>query len=94
MTVTRIAASIAIAALALGVARAETLDELYEKAKAEQSVVFYSGGPAAPHENRAKAFMQRFPGITVSVTGGNNPTTGDFINNVGGMHVGTWYRKL
>jgi ABC-type Fe3+ transport system substrate-binding protein len=51
-------------------ARGATLDELYEKAKAEKEVVFYSGGPAAPHENRAKAFMQRFPGITVSVTGG------------------------
>ena len=26
----------------------ETLDELYQKAKAEKQVVFYSGGPAAP----------------------------------------------
>ena len=51
-------------------ARAETIDELYEKAKAEKEVVFYSGGPALPHENRAKLFMQQFPGITVSVTGG------------------------
>src|SRR5687767_9570692 len=51
-------------------ARAETMQELYEKAKAEKEVVFYSGGPAAPHENRAKLFMQKFPGINVSVTGG------------------------
>src|SRR5262245_14826571 len=51
-------------------ARAETLAELYEKAKAEKEVVFYSGGPAAPHENRAKLFMQQFPGIEVKVTGG------------------------
>jgi ABC-type Fe3+ transport system substrate-binding protein len=51
-------------------ARAETLDELYQKAKAEKELVFYSGGPAAPHENRAKLFMQQFPGIAVSVTGG------------------------
>ena len=35
-------------------ARGETLAELYEKAKAEKEVVFYSGGPAAPHENRAR----------------------------------------
>jgi len=66
-------ACLAIAVLlpltALG-SRAETLDQLYEKAKAEREVVFYSGGPAAPHENRAKLFMQQFPGITVSVTGG------------------------
>src|SRR5687767_11873130 len=51
-------------------ARAETMQELYEKAKAEGQVVFYSGGPALPHENRAKLFMQQFPGIAVSVTGG------------------------
>ena len=50
--------------------QAETLAELYEKAKAEKEVVFYSGGPAAPHENRAKLFMQQFPGIEVKVTGG------------------------
>ncbi len=50
--------------------RAETLDQLYEKAKLEKTVVFYAGGPAAPHENRAKEFMQKYPGITVSVTGG------------------------
>src|SRR6187431_3451830 len=51
-------------------ARSETLEELYQKAKAEREVVFYSGGPALPHENRAKLFMQQFPGIEVKVTGG------------------------
>ena len=51
-------------------ARAETLQQLYEKAKAERELVFYAGGPAAPHENRAKLFMQQFPGIAVSITGG------------------------
>jgi ABC-type Fe3+ transport system substrate-binding protein len=51
-------------------ARGETLAELYEKAKAEKELVFYSGGPAAPHENRAKLFMQQYPGIDVKVTGG------------------------
>jgi len=63
-------ASVAIAALLPFGARAETLAELYEKAKAEKEVVFYSGGPAAPHENRAKLFMQQYPGIEVKVTGG------------------------
>ena len=56
--------------LAASGAHAETMEQLYEKAKAEKEVVFYSGGPALPHENRAKLFMQQFPGITVSVTGG------------------------
>ena len=41
-----------------------------EKAKLDKTLVFYSGGPAAPHENRAKEFMQKYPGITVTVTGG------------------------
>jgi ABC-type Fe3+ transport system substrate-binding protein len=60
----------ALAMLLSHQARAETLDELYQKAKAEKEVVFYSGGPAAPHEKRAKLFTQQFPGIEVKVTGG------------------------
>src|SRR5258707_8955024 len=63
-------ASVAIAALLPWRAGAETLAEIYEKAKAEKEVVFYSGGPAAPHENRARLFMQQYPGIEVKVTGG------------------------
>jgi ABC-type Fe3+ transport system substrate-binding protein len=66
-------AGFATAALLLFAApgsRAETLDQLYEKAKLDGALVFYSGGPAAPHENRAKEFMQKYPGIAVSVTGG------------------------
>ena len=52
--------------------RAETLDQLYEKAKLDKASVFYAGGPAAPHENRAKEFMQKYPAIAVSVMGGLN----------------------
>jgi ABC-type Fe3+ transport system substrate-binding protein len=59
-----------LGAIASPTANAETMAQLYEKAKAEKEVVFYSGGPAAPHEARAKLFMQQFPGITVKVTGG------------------------
>ena len=72
-TVGRLAPAAAVLAATLltaGVARAETVQELYEKAKAEKELVFYSGGPALPHENRAKLFMQQYPGITVKVTGG------------------------
>ena len=50
--------------------RAETLDQLYEKAKLDKALVFYAGGPAAPHENRAKEFMQKYPAIAVLVMGG------------------------
>jgi ABC-type Fe3+ transport system substrate-binding protein len=61
---------VALAVFAAPAARAETMAELYEKAKAEKELVFYAGGPAAPHENRAKLFMQQYPGIDVKVTGG------------------------
>jgi len=63
-------AAVTIATLLPLNAKSETLAELYEKAKSEKEVVFYSGGPAAPHENRAKLFMQQYPGIEVKVTGG------------------------
>ncbi len=51
-------------------ARAQSAEELYEKAKAERSLVLYAGGPAAPYEQKAKEFAERYPGITVAVTGG------------------------
>ena len=53
-----------------GVAAAETVEQLYEKAKAEKSLVFYAGGPTAPYEARIKQFQEKFPGIQVSVSGG------------------------
>jgi ABC-type Fe3+ transport system substrate-binding protein len=61
-------------------AHAQTLDELYEKAKQEKSLVFYAGGPAAPHEARAAEFQRRFPGISVSVTGGFSNVLNEKIN--------------
>jgi ABC-type Fe3+ transport system substrate-binding protein len=60
--------------------QAQTLDELYEKAKQEKSLVFYAGGPAAPHEARAAEFQRRFPGISVSVTGGFSNVLNEKIN--------------
>jgi ABC-type Fe3+ transport system substrate-binding protein len=72
----------AFAALVVGTmaAHAQTLDELYEKAKQEKSLVFYAGGPAAPHEARAQDFQGRFPGITVSVKGGFSNVLNEEIN--------------
>ncbi len=61
-------------------ARAETMDELYAKAKAEGTVVFYSGGPVAPYERFAKDFEQRFPGLKVSITGGFSNVLNEKIN--------------
>jgi ABC-type Fe3+ transport system substrate-binding protein len=63
----------AAAALIAGpapLARAETMDALYAKAKREGSLVLYGGGPAEPYERWAKEFQERFPGVAMSVTGG------------------------
>src|ERR1700747_1449236 len=51
-------------------ARSQSLDALYEKAKTEGALVLYTGGPTPPWEAAAKEFSSRYPGVTVSVTGG------------------------
>src|SRR5713226_1006161 len=68
-------AMLAPLALALVVAlqspmHAETLDELYTKAKAEGALAIYGGGPARLYEGWVKEYEARFPGIEVTVTGG------------------------
>ena len=47
-------AMVALLLFDVGSSYAETLDQLYEKAKLDKTLVFYSGGPAAPHENRPR----------------------------------------
>ena len=71
-TVGRLLPASIVAALLLSAppARAETVEQLYEKAKAEKTLVFYAGGPTAPYEGRIKQFQEKFPGIQVSITGG------------------------
>ncbi len=66
----RMAAALALALLAAAAARAETMDELYAKAKAEGTLVLWGAGPTAGYETAARAFEQRYPGITVTITGG------------------------
>jgi ABC-type Fe3+ transport system substrate-binding protein len=53
-----------------GSLHAETLDELYAKAKNEKSLVIYAGGPVTNYEPLAREFETKFPGITVTITGG------------------------
>src|SRR5262249_16730843 len=60
--------------------RADTLDELYAKAKPEKALMLFAAGPAEPHERFAKEFQQRFPGLTVSVTGGFSNVLNETIN--------------
>jgi ABC-type Fe3+ transport system substrate-binding protein len=77
----RVAAmAVGLVGLAGAMAHAETMDELYQKAKAEKEVVFYSGGPVAPYEVRAKRFKARFPGIEVKITGGFSNVLDSKIN--------------
>jgi ABC-type Fe3+ transport system substrate-binding protein len=72
-----------IAALAVtmsGAARAETTDQLYQKAKDEGALLFYSGGPVEPYERWAEEFMQKYPGIAVKVEGGFSNVLDNEIN--------------
>jgi ABC-type Fe3+ transport system substrate-binding protein len=54
----------------LTAARAQTIEQLYEKAKLEKTVVFYTGAGPAFAKSMAAAFEKRFPGIAVTATGG------------------------
>jgi ABC-type Fe3+ transport system substrate-binding protein len=49
---------------------AQSIDELYQKAKVEKTVVLYGAGPTGSHDRWIKEFEQRFPGVTVTFTGG------------------------
>ncbi len=51
-------------------ARAETLDQLYEKAKAEGAIALYTGAGPANAKAAGDAFAKRFPGIAVTAKGG------------------------
>ena len=51
-------------------ARAETIDQLYEKAKLEKELVFYTGAGPDAAKATAAAFEKRFPGIAVTAKGG------------------------
>ena len=64
--------SVLLAALVLscGLGQAETMDELYAKAKAEKSLTIYAGGPVTNYEPLAREFERKFPGLTVSIEGG------------------------
>src|SRR3954468_15027337 len=60
----------ALFSLSMSPLRAETLDEIYAKAKGEGALSIYGGGPARLYEGWVKEYEARFPGIKVMVTGG------------------------
>src|SRR4249920_2388116 len=49
---------------------AQTVDQLYASAKEEKALVLWVAGPIGGYETAARAFEQKFAGITVSLTGG------------------------
>src|SRR5881275_540568 len=51
-------------------AHAQSIDELYQKAREEKTVALYGAGPTGSHDRWVKEFEQRFPGVTVTFTGG------------------------
>ena len=51
-------------------ARAESMDELYEKAKQEKTLAFYGAGPTGSHDRWIRDFQQKYPGVAISFTGG------------------------
>lgn len=80
LTATAAAAAIALLAAGAAPAGAQSLDEIYAKAKTEGAFVLYAGGPTAPWEARAKIFEQRYPGVKVSITGGFSNVLNSRIN--------------
>ena len=53
-----------------GLAHAQSMDELYEKAKLEKELVIYGGGPISLYEIRAQEFEKKYPGIKVTIHAG------------------------
>src|SRR6202790_5293871 len=50
--------------------RAQSSDELYERAKLEQTLALVAAGPSEPYQGWIREFQARYPGVTVSFTGG------------------------
>jgi len=59
-----------LAILAGSPLHAETLDDLYAKAKRDGALSIYGGGPARLYEGWIKEFEAKFPGIKVTLKGG------------------------
>src|ERR1700686_5470624 len=57
---------VVLTSVPISAARAETIDQLYEKAKLEKALVFYTGGGPAAAKAAADAFEKRFQGIAVT----------------------------
>src|SRR5450759_3604978 len=61
-------------------AQAQSMQQLYEKAKLEKELVIYGGGPTSLYEVPAKAFEQKYPGIKVIIHSGFSNVHNEKIN--------------
>ena len=52
------------------IASAQPTDALYEQAKLEKTVALYGAGPSDPFKRWIDDFQKRYPGVTVTFTGG------------------------
>ena len=71
--VTALGLSVSLLINCVAQVHAESLDALYEKAKLEKAIVLYGAGPTGSHVRWIKDFQERFPGVTVTFTGGLSP---------------------
>ncbi|HLH94074.1 MAG TPA: extracellular solute-binding protein [Xanthobacteraceae bacterium] len=51
-------------------AHAQSMDELYQKAKLEKKIALVGAGPSEPYEHWIREFQDRYPGVTIAFTGG------------------------
>ena len=65
---------------AANLAHAQSMDQLYEKAKLEKELVIYGGGPTTLYDAPAKAFEQKYPGIKVTIHAGFSNVLDEQIN--------------
>jgi ABC-type Fe3+ transport system substrate-binding protein len=70
---------LALAALA-GPVAAQTMAELYDKARQEGALVIYGGGPTSLYEVPARAFESQYPGIKVTIHAGFSNVHNQTIN--------------
>src|SRR5215471_15099077 len=75
-----VAAIFFCAVIASSAATAQSMQELYEKAKQEKELIIYGGGPTSLYEVPARAFEQKYPGIKVTVHSGFSNVHDEKIN--------------
>ena len=59
---------------------AQTMAELYDKARQEGALTIYGGGPTSLYEVPSRAFEQQYPGIKVTIHAGFSNVHNQTIN--------------